>query len=88
MDQKMLQGVTEKTSALMRTPSCCGEAKAAARAWLNAVGTKREAAQTMAYLETLEGGAQPSGCDLKKVGANDMTFAPTCKRRLKTIFFR
>ena len=43
MDKNVLDYVVEKTNDLMGAPSCSGEAKAAAQAWLDAVGTDREA---------------------------------------------
>ena len=43
MDKQILDFVVEQTHALMAAPSCSQEAKAAAQAWLDAVGTDREA---------------------------------------------
>lgn len=59
MDQKVLRETVEKTHELMSAPSCCGEAKAAARAWLDAVGTAREAGETKKYLAELEADITP-----------------------------
>jgi hypothetical protein len=53
MTKELLTYVTEKTHALMAAPSCCAEAKAAAQAWLDAVGTDREQAETKQYLAEL-----------------------------------
>ena len=51
--------VVEKTNDLMGAPSCSGEAKAAAQAWLDAVGTDREAEETRKYVEELEADIMP-----------------------------
>ena len=50
MDKNVLDYVVEKTNDLMGAPSCSGEAKAAAQAWLDAVGTDREAEETRKYV--------------------------------------
>ncbi|MDO4281079.1 MAG: molecular chaperone Hsp90 [Peptococcaceae bacterium] len=54
MNQELLQFVKDKTQALIDAPSCSAEAKAAAEAWLAAVGTADEAAETKKYLAELE----------------------------------
>ncbi|MDO4292251.1 MAG: molecular chaperone Hsp90 [Eubacteriales bacterium] len=54
MTKETLQYVTEKTQELMQAFSCSQEAKEAARAWLDAVGTEKETEQTKAYLAELE----------------------------------
>ena len=46
--------VVEKTHDLLKAPSACPEVKAAANAWLKAVGTKDEAAETKKYLKEVE----------------------------------
>lgn len=43
MNKDILDYVSEKTKELISAPSCSGEAKAAAQAWLNAVGTEKAA---------------------------------------------
>ena len=43
MNQEALQVIIDKTHALMNAHSCCKEAKAAAQAWLDAIGTENEA---------------------------------------------
>lgn len=53
MKQELLSYVTEKTHDLLNAPSACAEAKAAAKAWLDAVGTDREASETEKYLKEL-----------------------------------
>ena len=59
MDKEVLQFVTEKTHDLMNAHSCSPEAKAAAQAWLDAVGTAQEAAETKKYIAELEGDIMP-----------------------------
>lgn len=54
MDKEVLKFVVEKTHELMSASSCSSEAKAAAQAWLDAVGTEMEAAETKKYIEELE----------------------------------
>jgi len=54
MTKEMIAYVTEKTRELMAADSCCPEARAAAEAWLAAVGTASEAAETKKYLAELE----------------------------------
>ena len=59
MDKKVLDFVVEQTQALMAAPSCSKEAKAAAQAWLDAVGTDKEAEETKKYIAELEGDIMP-----------------------------
>lgn len=59
MDREVLSYVTEKTKEMMAAPSCSREAKAAAQAWLDAVGTENEAAETRRYMEELEADIMP-----------------------------
>lgn len=59
MDKQIVDFVAEKTRALMDAPSCCQEAKAAAQAWLDAVGTAKEAEATAAYIAELERDIMP-----------------------------
>lgn len=59
MNKDVLNYIVEKTHELMGEPSCSSEAKAAAQTWLNAVGTKAEAAETKKYLEELEADIMP-----------------------------
>ena len=54
MTKETLDFVTAKTKELMAAPSCSKEAKDAAQAWLNAVGTAGEAAETKKYIAELE----------------------------------
>jgi len=51
MDQKAREYFTEKVNDLIAAPSCCPEAKAAGEAWLEAVGTDKEAEASRALLE-------------------------------------
>ena len=59
MDKNVLDYIVGKTNDLMGAPSCSGEAKAAAQAWLDAVGTDREAEGTRKYVEELEADIMP-----------------------------
>lgn len=54
MEKEGLNYVIEKTHELMNAPSCSSEAKAAAQAWLDAIGTEREATETQKYMDELE----------------------------------
>ena len=54
MTQETLNYVVEKTKELMAAPSCSQEAKDAAQAWLDAVGTENEAEETKKYIAELE----------------------------------
>lgn len=54
MNKEVLDFVVEKTHELMNASSCSSEAKAAAKAWLDAVGTEKEAEETKRYLDELE----------------------------------
>ena len=59
MEKSVLDFVTEKTHALIDAPTCSSETKAAAKAWLDAVGTDREAEETQAYIKELEEDIMP-----------------------------
>ena len=50
MTQETLNYVVEKTKELIAAPSCSQEAKDAAQAWLDAVGTEHEAEETKNYI--------------------------------------
>ena len=54
MKKEVLDFVVEKSKELMAAPSCSQEAKDAAQAWLDAVGTDSEAEETRKYLAELE----------------------------------
>lgn len=54
MGETVLDCVVDKTHELMSAPSCSSEAKAAAQAWLDAVGTENEAAETKKYIDELK----------------------------------
>jgi len=53
MTKEIINYVTEKTRNLMAAYSCCPEAKAAAQAWLDSVGTEKEQSETKKYLAEL-----------------------------------
>lgn len=59
MDKQILEYVTEKTKELENAPTCCGTLKAEAAAWLRAVGTDREAEETVSYIKELEADLVP-----------------------------
>ena len=59
MTQETLNYVVEKTKELMAAPSCSQEAKDAAQAWLDAVGTEKEAEETKKYIAELEEDIMP-----------------------------
>lgn len=59
MDKSVLDYVVSKTQELMNAFSCSPETKAAAQAWLDAVGTESEAAETKKYIEELEADIMP-----------------------------
>lgn len=59
MEKEVLNYVVEKTQALINAPTCSGETRAAAQAWLDAVGTESEAAETKKYVEELEADIMP-----------------------------
>ena len=50
MEKALLDFVTAKTQDLLAAPSACQEVKAAATAWLAAVGTEKEAEETAKYI--------------------------------------
>lgn len=54
MDKTLQTFVVAKTKELMAAESCSQEAKDAAQAWLDALGTPQEAEETKKYLQELE----------------------------------
>ena len=59
MNREVKDYVTEKTHELMEAHSCSREAKEAAQAWLDAVGTEGEAEETRKYIAELEADIMP-----------------------------
>lgn len=59
MNKEVLDYVVEKSHELMEAFSCSSEAKEAAQAWLNAVGTDQQAAETEKYIAELEEDLMP-----------------------------
>ena len=59
MEKALLDFVTAKTQDLLAAPSACQEVKAAATAWLAAVGTNKEAEETAKYIAELEADIMP-----------------------------
>lgn len=62
MDKNGLDFIVEKTMELMSSATCSSEAKAAAQAWLDAVGTDREAEETKKYIDELEADIMSIDC--------------------------
>lgn len=54
MKPEVIKYVTEKSQELIHADMCCQEAKDAAKAWLDAVGTEKEAEATKSYIAELE----------------------------------
>ena len=54
MKKEVLDFVTEKTKELIDAPTCSQEAREAAKAWLDAVGTDKEQEETKKYIAELE----------------------------------
>lgn len=59
MEKALLDFVTAKTKNLLAAPSACPEVKAAANAWLVAIGTDKEAESTAKYIAELEADIMP-----------------------------
>lgn len=59
MDKEVLEFTVEKTHELINAFSCSSETKAAAQAWLDAVGTENEASETKKYIDELEADIMP-----------------------------
>ena len=59
MSRETVNYVVEKTRELMAAPTCSAETKASAQAWLDSIGTDREAAQTQKYIAELEADIMP-----------------------------
>lgn len=59
MNKEVLDYTVEKTHELMNAFSCSSEAKEAAQAWLDAVGTDNESAETCKFIEELEADLMP-----------------------------
>lgn len=54
MEKEVLSYVVEKSKELMAAATCSREAREAAQAWLDAVGTDRQQEETKKYLAELE----------------------------------
>ncbi len=59
MDKELMDYVKEKTADLLAAPMCCKELRAAAEAWLAALGTEKEADAAKAYVAELEADVTP-----------------------------
>ena len=54
MEQNVKEYIAQKVKELIEAPSCCAEAKAAGTAWLEALGTDKEAEATKNLIAELE----------------------------------
>ncbi len=54
MNKDVLNYVIEKTHELINAPSCCSEAKNAAKSWLDSIGTDNEAEERKKYIKEIE----------------------------------
>jgi predicted GNAT family acetyltransferase len=54
MEKEVEDFIIEKSNELLAAPMSCPEAKAAAKKWLAAVGTKKEEKATAAYFKELK----------------------------------
>ena len=70
MTENVKTYVTEKTKELIAATSCSAEAKEAANAWLEAVGTEKEAEVTKNYIAGSDMGAKVFGDAAKGVLAH------------------
>lgn len=59
MNKEVLDFTVEKTHELMNAATCSNEAKAAAQAWLDSVGTEQETTETPKYIKELEADIMP-----------------------------
>ena len=59
MNKEVLDYVVEKTHELIDAPTCSSEAREADKAWLDALGTDAEAAETKKYIDELEADIMP-----------------------------
>lgn len=59
MEKEVLDFMVEKTHELIGAVTCNQETRAAAQAWLDAVGTGEEAAATKVYMAELEADIMP-----------------------------
>lgn len=59
MTNELRTYLTEQVNALKNAPSCCAEAKAVCREWLDAVGTDKEAETTKKLFAEVEADIMP-----------------------------
>lgn len=59
MNSEVLDFVIEKAHQLMDSSTCSSEAKEAAQAWLDAVGTEAEAEETKKFIKEMEADIMP-----------------------------
>ena len=77
MEKEKLEFVKGKTQELLQSQTCCAEGKAAAKAWLEAIGSEQEAAETDGEWRPVLRG--PSVCG----GGSDSQFAGDSVRDIK-----
>lgn len=59
MNQNVKDYTVEKVNELINSSTCCAEAKEVGRAWLDALGTEKEAEKTKALIAELEEDIMP-----------------------------
>ena len=59
MSKETLEYVVAKAKELIAAPSCSAEAKEAAQAWIDAVGTDKEAEETKKFIAEMEEDIMP-----------------------------
>jgi len=82
MEKAVLDFVVEKTHDLMNAASCSSEAKTAAQAWLDALGTEKEAEETKKYIAELEADIMPIDSSLSQNLMPAHRFSALIKRRM------
>lgn len=69
MTKELTAYMIEKVTALMEAPTCCAEAKAVCREWLDAVGTDKEAETTKKLFAEVEADIMPVDCLIAFAGS-------------------
>ena len=59
MNKDVLEFAVKKTGELIASPTCSSETKQSAEKWLAAVGTEKEAEETIQYVKELEADIMP-----------------------------
>ena len=84
MNKEVLNYIAEKTRELIVAPTCSNETKEAAQAWLNAIGTESEMAETKKYIAELEEDIMPID-NLIRFAGSDNGKAYLVKKMLKIL---